>query len=846
MKCPYILEQKYPIGDVCVVAVNLADFDADPTGERDSAPALQAAIDASRALGGGTVYIPEGRYRIATPVTLRTAVTLRGEWVSPENPTADLRLGTILEIYVGRDDPDGTPAITMEACSGIQCMTFYYPEQRFDAPVPYSPTVRQHGVDSMTLENVTMINPWRGAQCGPDANELHFLHNVYITPMNVGFFMDMTTDIGRMQNLNIKPDYYARFLPDTDLAALREYMLQNATGVYMARSDWEYGYEIHVEWCHIGFLITSFTNSGPNTQLSGLRMFNCDIGFHLIDVNPYGVALSDSEIICDRPLTAAVASDNRFKTVMQLNGCELRGPYRHTVDQNGDGQISFVNTTLADWSDSAILATSGGLTFMQCKFEGKSCHLDMKSGAGAVQILGCEFDGEPCFCFENECVKENLQFSAEPLNLNIASRGGHLPCTTSTIPGSTRLFNVIDYGAVADNATDNTAAFTAALDAAKAIGGGVVYVPAGLYRFDGQITVPTGVQLRGVFATPCHTLGGGSVLLTYANRGTEDGTPFISLEHDSGLFGLSLYYPEQSEHTPVPYPYCVRSLGYNCYIINTVLVNPWLGVDFATNPSNGHYISYISGAPIKNGIYCGNNSGDGWVENIQFNPHYLYRSPLPNHPTKNWTEFWHNQIKYLCALVFGYNEREHLLGTFVFAAQHGLHFVMQDGKGCSGKFIGHGTDGGQNGLYIEGCGELELINTQLVTIEAPTDRSYFLTARRMPGRAVVYNTLMWGDPFFSVIINGGDVTFQQLNIVNSGKVALNVYGGKAQFESVFFYRNRGNVLVDDGAATCTLLGCMTNRHVEARGEDLPVLESDIRCGDYTEKWSFSKYVAPRH
>ena len=47
MKCPYILEQKYPIGDVCVVAVNLADFDADPTGERDSAPALQEAIDAS-------------------------------------------------------------------------------------------------------------------------------------------------------------------------------------------------------------------------------------------------------------------------------------------------------------------------------------------------------------------------------------------------------------------------------------------------------------------------------------------------------------------------------------------------------------------------------------------------------------------------------------------------------------------------------------------------------------------------------------------------------------------------------------------------------------------------------
>ena len=840
MKCPYILEQKYPLGDVCVVAVDLRDFDADPTGVRDSAPALQAAIDASRALGGGTVYIPEGTYRLEQPITLHTAVTLRGEWVSPEDATADLHLGTVLQLFVGKNDPDGTPAITMKACSGIQCMTMFYPEQRYDAPVPYSPAVRQDGVDSITLENVTMINPWRGVQCGPDANELHFLHNVYITPMNVGFFMDMTTDIGRMQNLNIKPDYYARYLPDTDLDALRSYMLSSATGVFMARSDWEYGYEIHVEWCHIGFLITSFTNSGPNTQLSGLRMYNCDIGFHLIDVNPYGVALSDSEIICDRPLTAAIVGDTRFKTVMQVNGCELRGPYAHMVDQNGKGQISFVNATLSGWREAAVTATAGGLTFMQCDFSDSSVHFDLKDGIGGVQVLGCTFGGEqPTILCETDTAKSNLQFSDAPLNLAVASRGGHLPCTTSTLPGSSRLFSVTDFGAIADGNTDNTAAFAAAL-AAAGEGGGVVYVPAGLYRLDGTLTVPAGVQLRGVFAVPCHTLGGGSVLMTYGGKGEEDGTPFISLESGAGLFGLSLYYPEQSELTPVPYPYCVRSLGKNCYIINTVLVNPWQGVDFGTHPSDGHYISYISGAPIKNGIFCGNNSGDGWVENIQFNPHYLYRSPLPNHPTSNWTEFWHNQINYLCALVFGYNEREHLLGTFVFAAQHGLHFVLQDGKGTSGKFIGHGTDGGQNGLCIEGCGELELINTQLVTIEAEKERIYFQTSRRAPGIARVYNTLMWGAPHRAVVIEGGNITFQQLNIVDSGKMALTVSGGSARFESVFFYRNTDNVRVDDGACRCTLVGCMTNRRAPDRDDCFPALDVDIRCGDYKELWSFSK------
>ncbi len=43
---------------------NVLDYGADPTGVADSRAACQAAIDACRAAGGGTVYIPEGQYLI--------------------------------------------------------------------------------------------------------------------------------------------------------------------------------------------------------------------------------------------------------------------------------------------------------------------------------------------------------------------------------------------------------------------------------------------------------------------------------------------------------------------------------------------------------------------------------------------------------------------------------------------------------------------------------------------------------------------------------------------------------------------------------------------------------------
>lgn len=48
-------------------------------------------------------------------------------------------------------------------------------------------------------------------------------------------------------------------------------------------------------------------------------------------------------------------------------------------------------------------------------------------------------------------------------------------------------FNVMDYGATGDGVTDDTVAIQAAIDAAEAAGGGVVYFPAGVYVVNGSL-----------------------------------------------------------------------------------------------------------------------------------------------------------------------------------------------------------------------------------------------------------------------------------------------------------------------------------------------------------------------
>ena len=70
-------------------------------------------------------------------------------------------------------------------------------------------------------------------------------------------------------------------------------------------------------------------------------------------------------------------------------------------------------------------------------------------------------------------------------NLSLALLGVLLVSGTPVYAG---VFNVRDYGAVADDKTDNTAAFSKCLDALIAAGGGKMFIPDGVYR--GRILIP--------------------------------------------------------------------------------------------------------------------------------------------------------------------------------------------------------------------------------------------------------------------------------------------------------------------------------------------------------------------
>lgn len=56
--------------------LNVLNFGADSLNQKDSKSAIQAAIDSSNSIGGGTVNIPQGAYKVNGPIHLKSNVNL--------------------------------------------------------------------------------------------------------------------------------------------------------------------------------------------------------------------------------------------------------------------------------------------------------------------------------------------------------------------------------------------------------------------------------------------------------------------------------------------------------------------------------------------------------------------------------------------------------------------------------------------------------------------------------------------------------------------------------------------------------------------------------------------------
>lgn len=795
---PQAVKTRHATRDLVIACEVFAPLE---TKGADAAPALQAAIDRVSKAGGGTVFLPVGDYAIASRVTVREGVTLRGDYSPGLAPDS-----TLMRITADKGNEEATATFSLERGSGLSGLVFWYPEQRVPDPVPYPWTVKNATMpanDSQTITDCTFVNAWKAICIGPDANELHTFRKLKICALKTGISIDSTTDIGRMSEITVGP----RVWLDSQMpgvpgeGALCGYLMDHDTvAVDIGRSDWEYLWRLEVSGYRRGLVFRKGVRGTTNAVMADSRLTGCALACEVSALNQvgfsaYGCEFSGSE--------NAFAGTESFDAVTQFHSCRFKG----AVSNQGSGAVTF---QACDLAESVITAGHGQLMVQD------SALGDVKIGPEIVRARVLGFDEKAARVSRASANGDVMICARNPLARKPEKRVAPEP-SAALRPASDALFVVTGFGASETN-EDNAAAFQAALDKAGAgKGGGTVYVPAGLYKFRGDITVPAGVELRGCFDVPHHTVSAGSVLMIYHNRGKEDGPPFVSLRPGSGLRGLTFWYPEQPLTAPVPYPWTVRSLGERCWLQDVTIGNAWQAADFATHRSDGHRIQYLAGAMFRRGLFVGNCKDKGWVEDVQFNPHYAARLPerLPrvygDKPGDACGHIIQFQREHLEGLVFSDCRDEQVRGTFLYAAYDGLAFRGR----VKAQVLMHGTDTGSRAAVFatKSGSRIDFALAQLVSL-GDWAKAAIVTLPEDRGHVRFCNSQIWAGPATAVLEGSGTVRMEQFNTLTG---PIEVRAGRLEAVNGVFDRDLPAHVAVSASAEAEVVGTIFERgplHVE--------------------------------
>ena len=366
------------------------------------------------------------------------------------------------------------------------------------------------------------------------------------------------------------------------------------------------------------------------------------------------------------------------------------------------------------------------------------------------------------------------------------------------------VFSVLDFGAKADGKTDDTAAFQKALDAAAAAKGGVVNAPRGNYFFAGHLRIPAAVTLKGIWeSVPAHNgirdaglpkpTDDGTTFLVTENAGKEDGEAFITLNHNSTLKGVVIYYPNQNPaEEPQPYPYAIAMRGKNPAVLAVELLNPYNGIDASQNER--HLIRDVQGQPLRRGIFVDFIYDIGRIENVHFNPWWSMTPKL---------FAW--QQKHGEALIFGKSDWQYVYNTFCFGYGVGYKFIKTKSGDCNGNFLGIGADDCFTALEVEQCSPIGLLisNGEFVSFHGP-DPTMVRVGNNNTGSVRFVNSAFWGPCNQIAKISGkgtvgfGDCTFVHWDRNKEGRAAIQAEGGSVLVRGCEFQENKPQVELGAG------------------------------------------------
>ena len=311
--------------------------------------------------------------------------------------------------------------------------------------------------------------------------------------------------------------------------------------------------------------------------------------------------------------------------------------------------------------------------------------------------------------------------------------------------------------------------------------------------------MPSGVTLEGIWkSVPSHAgirdrgnvkpTDDGTTFLVTENRGAEAGPAFITLNNNSALKGVVLYYPDQkTDEPPAPYPYAIAMRGNNPAVLDVELLNPYNGIDATRN--NRHLIRNVSGQPLRRGIYVDGIYDIGRIENVHFNPWWSTHRRLLNWQMENGEAF-----------IFGRTDWQYVLNTFCFGYRVGYRFIETQNGMCNGNFLGLGADDCSTAVAVDASPRFGILitNGEFVSFHGP-DPTMIAVGQANSGSVRFANCAFWGPCNQIARIAGqgtvgfSDCTFMQWDGKNEGRSALQVQSGSVVIRGCEFQEDKPQI-----------------------------------------------------